>query len=47
MQRYQETLQVLENHLGDQHFAAAFRSQLNIRTQRAGESLQDFDTAIE
>jgi hypothetical protein len=31
---------------GDQHFAAADRCQLT-RTQKAGESLQDFATAIE
>jgi hypothetical protein len=44
---YEETLQVLEHRFGDKHFAAAFRSQLKTRTQIAGESLQDFATAIE
>jgi hypothetical protein len=44
---YGETLQALEERFGDQHFAAAFRSQLKTRTQKAGESLQNFATAIE
>jgi hypothetical protein len=44
---YEETLQALEERFGDQHFAAAFRSQLKTRTQKAGESLQDFATAVE
>jgi hypothetical protein len=44
---YEETLQALEDRFIDQHFAAAYSSQLKTRTQRAGESLQDFATAIE
>jgi hypothetical protein len=44
---YEETLLVLEDRFGDQHFAAAFRSQLKTRTQRAGVSLQEFAIAIE
>jgi hypothetical protein len=43
---YKNTLQALEDRFGYQHFAAAYRSQLT-RTQKAGESLQDFATAIE
>jgi hypothetical protein len=35
---YEETLQALEDRFGDQHFAAAYRSQLKTRTHRAGES---------
>jgi hypothetical protein len=42
---YEETLQGLEESFGDQHFAAAFRSQL--KTRKAGDSLQDFATAVE
>jgi hypothetical protein len=44
---YEETLQALEDHFGDQHFAAAYYCQLTTRTQKAGESLQDFAMAIE
>ncbi|PNF39393.1 hypothetical protein B7P43_G13216 [Cryptotermes secundus] len=44
---YEETLQALEDRFGDQHFAAAYRCQLRTRTQKPGESLQDFATAIE
>jgi translation initiation factor 2B subunit (eIF-2B alpha/beta/delta family) len=44
---YKNTLQALEDRFGDQHFAAAYRCQLTTRTQKAGESLQDFATAIE
>jgi hypothetical protein len=44
---YEETLQALEDHFGDQHFSAAYRCQLTTRTQKTGESLQDFATAIE
>jgi hypothetical protein len=36
---YEETLQALEDHFGDQHFAAAYCCQLTTRTQKAGESL--------
>jgi hypothetical protein len=43
----EETLQALEDRFGYQHFAAAFCSELKTRTQRAGESQQDFATAIE
>jgi hypothetical protein len=44
---YEETLQGLDARFGDQHFAASLRSQLKTRTQTAGESLQEFATAIE
>jgi hypothetical protein len=44
---YEETLQALQDRIEDQHFAAAFHSQLKTRTQRAGESLQEFATAVE
>jgi hypothetical protein len=44
---YEEILQALEDCFGDEHFAAAYRSQLKVRTQKAGESLQDFATAIQ
>jgi DNA gyrase/topoisomerase IV subunit A len=44
---YEETLQALEDCFGDHHFSAAYRCQLTTRTQKAGESLQDFATAIE
>jgi hypothetical protein len=44
---YEDTLQALEDRFGDQHFAAAYRSQLSTRTQKAGESLKDLATAIE
>jgi hypothetical protein len=43
---YEETLQALEERFGDQQFAAAYRCQLT-RTQKAGESLQDFVTVTE
>jgi hypothetical protein len=36
---YEETLQALEDCFGNHHFAAAYRSQLKARKQRAGESL--------
>jgi hypothetical protein len=44
---YDDTLQVLEDRSGDQHYAAAYRCQLTTRTKKAGESVQDFVTAIE
>jgi hypothetical protein len=44
---YEETLQALEDRFGDQHFPAAYRSRLKARTQKAGESLREFATAIE
>jgi hypothetical protein len=44
---YEETLGALEDRFGDQHLAAAYRSQLKSRTQGVGESLQEFATAIE
>jgi hypothetical protein len=44
---YEEAIEALEDHFGDQHLAAAYRSQLNAGTQKAGESLQEFATAIE
>lgn len=44
---YEESLQALEDRFVDRHFAAAYRSELKMRTQRALESLQDFAMAIE
>jgi hypothetical protein len=44
---YVESLQELQDHFGDQHFAAAYRHQLTTRVQKAGESLHDSATAIE
>jgi hypothetical protein len=44
---YEEALQALEDCFGDQHFAAAYRSQLKARTQWVGESWQEFATTIE
>jgi hypothetical protein len=44
---YEDTLQALEDGFGDQHFAAAYHCQLRTRTQKPGESLQDFATAKE
>jgi hypothetical protein len=42
-----ETHQALEDRFGGQHFAAAYRSQLKARRQRARESLHEFATAIQ
>jgi hypothetical protein len=42
-----EDMQNLEDRFSDQHFAAAHRCQLATRTQKVGESLQDFAMAIE
>jgi hypothetical protein len=44
---YEETLRALDDRFRDQNFAAEFRNQLKTRTQKAGESLQDFATAVE
>jgi hypothetical protein len=44
---YEEALQALEDRFGDQHFASTDSYQLKARTQRAGESLQDFATVVE
>jgi peptide subunit release factor 1 (eRF1) len=44
---YEDTLQTLEDRFGDQHFAAAYRCQLSATKQKAGQSLQEFATAIE
>jgi hypothetical protein len=43
---FDETLEALEDRFGDQHLAAAYRSQLKIRTQGFGESFQEFVTAV-
>jgi hypothetical protein len=43
---YEETLEALEDCLGDQHLAAAYCSLLKTRTQGEGESLQELATAI-
>jgi hypothetical protein len=42
---YEDILQALEDRFSDQHFAAAYRCQLTMTTQKAGESLQDFAMA--
>jgi hypothetical protein len=44
---YEEALQTLEDPFGDQQFAVVYRSRLKARTQRVGESLRGFATAIE
>jgi hypothetical protein len=44
---YEEILQALEDCFGEDLFGAAYRSQLKVRMQKAGESLQDFATAIQ
>jgi hypothetical protein len=44
---YEESLQALEDRFRDQHFAAAYGNQLTTRTQEAGESIQNFATAVE
>jgi hypothetical protein len=44
---YEETLQDLEDRFDDHHIVAAFRNQLKTSTERAGESLQEFATAME
>jgi hypothetical protein len=43
----QETLEDLEDCFGNQYLAAAYRSQLNSRTQDIGDSLQECGKAIE
>jgi hypothetical protein len=44
---YEEILETLEDRFGDRHLAVVSRYELKTRTQRDGESLQDFATAIE
>jgi hypothetical protein len=44
---YEETLEALEDHFGDQHLAAVYCSQLKTRTQGAGKSLQEFAPDVE
>jgi hypothetical protein len=44
---YENTFQALEDRFSDQHFAVAYRYQVRTRIQKAGESLQDFATALE
>jgi hypothetical protein len=44
---YENNFQALEDRFGDQHFAVANRYKVRTRTQKAGESLQDFTTALE
>jgi hypothetical protein len=44
---YEETLQALDYRFGEEHFAAEYRNQFKVRTQKVGESLQDFATAIQ
>jgi hypothetical protein len=36
---YEETLQALDDRFGEEHLAAAYRSQLKVRTQNVGEPL--------
>jgi hypothetical protein len=43
----EEILQALEDSFGEELFASKYRSQLKVRTQKAGESLQGFATAIQ
>jgi hypothetical protein len=43
---YEEIFQALEDCFGEELYAAAYRSQLKVRTQKAEEFLQDFATAI-
>jgi hypothetical protein len=43
---YEEAINALEDRFGDQHLAAAYRSQPKVRTQKAGESPHEFATAI-
>jgi hypothetical protein len=43
----EETLQAMEDRFREEHFAAAYRSQLKMRTQKVGESIQDFATVTE
>jgi hypothetical protein len=44
---YEEAIESLEDCFGVQHLAVAYCSQLKARAQKAGESLQEFATAIE
>jgi hypothetical protein len=44
---YEKILQALEDCIGEELFAAAYRSQNKVRTQKAEESLHDFATAIQ
>jgi hypothetical protein len=44
---YKENLKALEDCFGDQHFAAAFHSQIKTRTQRSWEFLRHFAMAVE
>jgi hypothetical protein len=44
---YDETLQTMEDCFGDQHWAAAYCSQLKTRTQGVRESLLEFFTTVE
>jgi hypothetical protein len=43
---YEETLEVLEVHFGDQQLATTYRSQLKTRIQAVRGSLNDFATAF-
>jgi hypothetical protein len=38
-QQYEKTPEVLEDHFGNQHLAAAYHSLLKMMTQHVGESL--------
>jgi hypothetical protein len=43
---YEETLEALEDHFGDQHLATAYHSHLEARNQDVGETLQEYTIAI-
>jgi hypothetical protein len=45
-QQYEETLEALQDHLGNQHLANAYHSRLKMRTQHVAESLQELCTEI-
>jgi hypothetical protein len=44
---YEKTIKALDDHFGDHRLATTYRSQLKTRTQRTGESLQEFTTTVE
>jgi hypothetical protein len=44
---YEKILQALQDYFGEELHAAAYLSQLKVRTHKAGESLQDFATATQ
>jgi hypothetical protein len=44
---YEDIVGALQDRFGDHQLAAAYRSQLNVILQTSGETLQDFDAAVE